>query len=54
MVREGADEDGEFVQFSVDVTLDPKAKPSLEELSELGASGLVERYQLLQEQGVAP
>ena len=54
VVREGAGEDGEFVQFSVDVTLDPKAKPSLQELSELGASGLVERYRLLEEQGVAP
>ncbi len=54
VVREGAGEDGEYVQFSVDVTLDPKARPSLQELSELGASGLVERYRLLEEQGVAP
>ncbi len=54
VVREGAGEDEEFVQFSVDVTLDPKARPSLQQLRELGASGLVERYQLLEEQGVAP
>ena len=54
VVREGAGEDAKFVQFSVDVTLDPKAKPSLQELTELGASGLVERYRLLEEQGVAP
>ena len=54
VVREGTGEDVEFVQFSVDVTLDPKAKPSLQELTELGASGLVERYRLLEEQGVAP
>ena len=54
VVREGAGEDGEFVQFSVDVTLDPKARPSLQQLRELGASGLVERYRLLEEQGVAP
>ena len=52
--REGAAEDEEFVQFSVDVTLDPKARPSMQQLRELGASGLVERYRLLEEQRVAP
>ncbi|MDP7328083.1 MAG: pilus assembly protein PilP, partial [Prochlorococcaceae cyanobacterium ETNP7_MAG_30] len=46
--------DAQFVQFSIDVSLDPKVRPSLQDLRELGASGLVERYQLLERYGVAP
>ena len=46
--------DAQFVQFSIDVSLDPKVRPSLQDLRELGASGLVKRYQLLERYGVAP
>jgi len=49
-------DDGEApaVRFSLDWSLDPTAKPSLQQLQQLGAVGLVQRYRLLEQQGVAP
>ena len=48
------DGDAPSVRFSLDWTLDPTAKPSLQQLQQLGAVGLVQRYRLLDQQGVAP
>ena len=42
------------VRFSLDWSLDPTAKPSIEQLQQLGATGLVQRYRLLEQQGVVP
>ena len=49
-------EDGEMpsVRFSLDWSLDATAKPSLQQLQQLGATGLVQRYRLLEQKGVAP
>ena len=49
-------DDGEerSVRFSLDWSLDPTAKPSIQQLQQLGAIGLVQRYRLLEQQGVAP
>ena len=49
-------DDGEVpsVSFSLDWSLDPKVKPSIQQLQQLGATGLVQRYRLLEQQGVAP
>ena len=49
-------EDGEApsVRFSLDWSLDASAKPSLQQLQQLGATGLVQRYRLLEQKGVAP
>ena len=49
-------DDGEerLVRFSLDWSLDPTAKPSIQQLQQLGAVGLVQRYRLLEQQGVAP
>ena len=49
-------DDGEApaVNFSLDWSLDPKAQLSIKELETLGASGLLQRYRLLEQQGVAP
>jgi type IV pilus assembly protein PilN len=41
------------VRFSLDWALDPKVKPSIQQLEQLGAMGLVQRYRLLEQQGVA-
>ncbi len=48
-------DDGEetSVRFSLDWSLDPKAEPSIQQLQQLGATGLVQRYRLLEQQGVA-
>ena len=48
-------DDGELpsVSFSLDWALDPKFKPSIQQLQQLGAMGLVQRYRLLEQQGVA-
>ena len=48
-------DDGEetSVRFSLDWSLDPKAQPSIKQLQQLGATGLVQRYRLLEQQGVA-
>ena len=48
-------EDGErpSVTFSLDWTLDPKVRPSIDQLEALGAAGLAERYRLLEQQGVS-
>jgi type IV pilus assembly protein PilN len=48
-------DDGELpsVSFSLDWALDPKFKPSIQQLQQLGAIGLVQRYRLLEQQGVA-
>ncbi|KZR86096.1 PilN domain-containing protein [Synechococcus sp. MIT S9504] len=48
-------DDGEetSVSFSLDWFLDPKAQPSIQRLQQLGATGLVQRYRLLEQQGVA-
>ena len=42
------------VNFSLDWSLDPMARPSIQQLQQLGASGLVKRFRLLEQQGVAP
>jgi type IV pilus assembly protein PilN len=42
------------VRFSLNWSLDPRAKPSIEQLRQLGATGLVQRYRLLEQQGVVP
>jgi len=42
------------VRFSLDWSLDPTAKPSIQQLQQFGATGLVQRYRLLEQQGVAP
>lgn len=42
------------VNFSLDWALDPTARPSIQGLRELGATGLVQRYWLLEQQGVNP
>jgi len=49
-------DDGEVpsVSFSLDWSLDPKVKPSIQQLQQLGATGLLQRYRLLEQQGVAP
>ncbi len=49
-------DDGEetSVSFSLDWSLDHKAQPSIQQLQQLGATGLVQRYRLLEQQGVAP
>jgi len=46
--------DGEtpVVNFSLNWQLDPKAKPSIDQLEALGADGLAKRYRLLEERGV--
>ena len=48
-------DDGEeaSVRFSLDWLLDPQAQPSIQQLQQLGATGLVQRYRLLEQQGVA-
>ncbi|QNI60113.1 fimbrial assembly family protein [Synechococcus sp. BIOS-U3-1] len=48
-------DDGEetSVRFSLDWLLDPKVQPSIQQLQQLGATGLVQRYRLLEQQGVA-
>ena len=48
------DSEAPSVRFSLDWSLDPTAKPSIEQLQQLGATGLVQRYRLLEQQGVAP
>ena len=48
------DGDAPSVRFSLNCTLDPTAKPSLQQLQQLGGVGLVQRYRLLDQQGVAP
>ena len=48
------DSDLPSVRFSLDWSLDPKAKPSIQQLQQLGATGLVQRYRLLEQKGVAP
>ena len=48
------DGDAPSVRFSLNWTLDPTAKPSLQQLQQLGGVGLVQRYRLLDQQGVAP
>ena len=47
-------EDGDrpAVNFSLDWRLDPKVRPSIDQLATLGAAGLAERYRLLEQQGV--
>ena len=45
-------EDG-LIQFSLEAALDPSARVSAERLRELGAEGLVRRYELLREKGMA-
>ncbi|WP_114993841.1 pilus assembly protein [Synechococcus sp. UW179A] len=49
-------DDGEApsVRFSLDWSLDATAKPSLQQLQQFGATGLVQRYRLLEQKGVAP
>ena len=49
-------DDGEVpsANFSLDWSLDPNAKPSIEQLRQLGATGMVQRYRLLEQQGVVP
>ncbi len=49
-------EDGEApsVNFSLNWSLDPSAKLSIQQLQQLGAMGLVQRYRLLEQQGVVP
>ena len=42
------------VNFRLDWSLDPMVRPSIKQLQQLGASGLVKRYRLLEQQGVAP
>ena len=51
---EGDDGETPSVNFSLDWLLDPMARPSIQQLQQLGASGLVKRYRLLEQQGVAP
>ena len=45
-------EDG-LIQFSLEAALDPSAQVSAERLRELGAEGLVRRYELLRQKGMA-
>jgi len=55
-VLKATSDDGDLplVRFSLDWSLDPGSKPSIEQLQQLGATGLVQRYRLLEQQGVAP
>ena len=48
-------DDGEepSVRFSLDWFIDPDVQPSIQQLQQLGATGLVQRYRLLEQQGVA-
>ena len=48
-------DDGEepSVRFSLDWFIDPEDQPSIQQLQQLGATGLVQRYRLLEQQGVA-
>ena len=43
-----------IVNFNVDWALDPTVKPSIQRLRDLGATGLVQRYRLLELQGMNP
>ena len=45
-------EDG-LIQFSLEAALDPSAQVSAERLRDLGAEGLVRRYELLRDKGMA-
>ena len=45
-------EDG-LIQFSLEAALDPSAQVSAERLRDLGAEGLVHRYELLRQKGMA-
>ena len=47
------DDDQPSVSFSLDWDLDAQRRPSIQQLQRLGASGLVQRYRLLERQGVA-
>ena len=48
------DDEQPAVSFSLDWALDSQVRPSIQQLQQLGATGLVQRYRLLERQGVAP
>ena len=54
VVKVTRDDEQPSVSFSLDWALDAQRRPSIQQLQQLGASGLVQRYRLLERQGVAP
>ena len=54
VVKVTRDDEQPSVSFSLDWALDGQRRPSIQQLQQLGASGLVQRYRLLERQGVAP
>lgn len=54
VVKVTRDDEQPSVSFSLDWALDAQRSPSIQQLQQLGASGLVQRYRLLERQGVAP
>ena len=54
VVKVSRDEDQSSVSFSLEWALDPQARSSIQQLQQLGANGMVQRYRLLERQGVAP
>ena len=53
VLKATSNDDG-LIQFSLEAALDPSAQVSAERMRELGAEGLVRRYELLRDKGMAP
>ena len=47
-----AKRDKETVSFQLQWTLDPSAKPKVDQLEDLGATGMAARLRMLEQQGV--
>ena len=54
VVKVTRDDEQPSVSFSLDWALDAQRRPSIQQLQQLGATGLVQRYRLLERQGVVP
>ena len=54
VVKVTRDDEQPLVSFSLDWALDAQRRPSIQQLQQLGATGLVQRYRLLERQGVVP
>ena len=54
VVKVTRDDEQPSVSFSLDWALDAQGSPSIQQLQQLGATGLVQRYRLLERQGVVP
>ena len=54
VVKVTRDDEQPLVSFSLDWAHDAQGSPSIQQLQQLGATGLVQRYRLLERQGVVP